>query len=330
LLKDEAADLWTMASMGTPMAIRVAATLGLADHVADGVGTAAELARVVKADPDALERLLRYLSVRGLLSREESGGYTLTALGEPLRDDHPSGVRRLLDIEGFGRGELAFVKLLHSVRTGEAAFPELYGHTLWEDLAADSRLAEAFNGSLGDDVAARSPGIVSGYDWGSLGHVVDVGGGNGSLLIALLTEYPSLRGTLVDLPGTAEAARPALAAAGLADRCDIAPGSFFDPLPPGAGGYVLSLVIHNWSDRDAGVILRRCAQAAGAGGSVFIVESIGTGGEGHTGMDLRMLVVCGGKARGTGEIASLAADSGLRLAEVHPAGPYSIVRLEVP
>ena len=115
-------------------------------------------------------------------------------------------------------------------------------------------------------------------DWGSLDHVVDVGGGNGSLLIAPLTAYPSLRGTVFDLPATADAARMHLADADLADRCEVVAGSFFEPLPAGAGGYVLTAIIHNWDDVSSRAILRRCAQAAGSRGRVFVIEKIGADG----------------------------------------------------
>ncbi|WP_433241266.1 methyltransferase [Streptosporangium sp. CA-135522] len=324
------AKLWAMAHLGTPMAVRVAATLRIADHIAAGTRTAPELAEAVGADADALDRLLRYLTPRGVLSRDGSGRYGLTALGELLRDDHPAGMRAGLDIEGVGRADLAFVHLLHSVRTGEAAFPLQFGRSFWEDLAADPARTVAFNTYMGVDVPARSRAVISGYDWGSLGHVVDVGGGDGSLLIALLTEHPALRGTVLDLPDTAEAAWKALTEAGLADRSDVVAGSFFDPLPPGAGGYLLSLVIHDWDDDSARAILRRCAEAAGSGGTVFVVEKIGADGESpHTGMDLRMLVLYGGKERGAAELTALAADCGLSVAAVHPAGDLSIVELTV-
>jgi O-methyltransferase len=331
MLGDEdgtAAKLWAMANLGTPMAVRVAATLGIADHIAAGARTVPELAEAVSADADALDRLMRYLTVRGVLSRDESGRYALTAQGQPLRTDHPAGIRGWLDMEGVGRAELSFVELLHSIRTGEAAFTKRYGRPFWDDLAADPGRSASFDALLGADVAERSPGIVTGYDWGSLGHVVDVGGGDGSLLIALLSEYPNLRGTVVDLPSAAETARKALTAAGLAHRGDVVAGSFFDPLPPGAGGYVLSLIIHDWADDEARAILRRCAEAAGADGSVFVIETIGDDGDApHTGMDLRMLVVYGAKERGVAELAALGADVGLRLAGVHRAGPSVIVEL---
>ncbi|WP_309144114.1 methyltransferase, partial [Streptomyces sp. PKU-MA01144] len=185
MLSDEggsAAKLWSMASLGTPMAVRVAATLRIADHIDAGRRTAPELAETVGAHPGALDRLLRYLAVRGVLVRDDAGRYALTPLGEPLREDHPAGIRAWFDIEGAGRGELSFVELLHSVRTGEAAFPVRYGREYWEDLTAEPGRAASFNKLLGEDVAVRAPGVVAGFDWAALGHVVDVGGGDGSLL----------------------------------------------------------------------------------------------------------------------------------------------------
>ncbi|MHC5705773.1 methyltransferase [Streptomyces tirandamycinicus] len=325
-----AAKLWSMASLGTPMAVRVAATLRIADHIDAGRRTAPELAETVGAHPGALDRLLRYLAVRGVLVRDDAGRYALTPLGEPLREDHPAGIRAWFDIEGAGRGELSFVELLHSVRTGEAAFPVRYGREYWEDLTAEPGRAASFNKLLGEDVAVRAPGVVAGFDWAALGHVVDVGGGDGSLLASLLAANPELRGTVVDLPDAAQAAKERFAASGLGERADAVAGSFFDPLPAGAGGYVLSLVLHDWDDESAVAILRRCAEAAGEGGSVLVIESIGaTGDAPHTGMDLRMLCVYGAKERGVGEFSALAAAAGLDVAAVHPAGPSAIIELTV-
>lgn len=323
------AGLRAMADLATPMAVRVAATLRIADHIARGLRTAPELAEAVNADADALDRVLRHLTTAGVLSRDGSGRYALTAGGDALRDDHPDRMRARLDLEGaVGRADLSFVQLLHTVRTGEPAFRAQFDRSFWEDLSSDATLSASFNALMGSDVAAEAPAIVSAYDWGSLGHVVDVGGGNGSLLIALLTEHTALRGTVVDLPGAVDPAGKALKAAGFADRTDVVAGSFFDPLPPGAGGYLLSAIIHNWDDEAARAILRRCAEAAGADGTVFVVERIGADGESpSTERDLRMLAYFGGRERGLGELTALAADSGLRVAAVHAAGANSIIEL---
>ncbi|MBW4721831.1 methyltransferase [Saccharothrix obliqua] len=320
--------LWAMARLATPMAVRVAATLRLADHVAAGRDRAADLAAAAGADADAVERLMRYLSVRGLFDRDDTGRYTLTPLGAALRDDHPSRLRPRLDVEGsLGRAELSFAQLLHSIRTGEASFHLQFGRTFFEDWAADPDRAEDFN-KLTSDMESRSPDIVAGYDWESLGSVVDVGGGNGALMLALLRKFPSLRATVLEMPDNSEPARKAIAEAGLGDRCDVVSRSFFEPLPAGAGGYVMSFVLHNWGDEPARALLRRCAEAAGEDGVVLVVEQTGPHGAAtHTGMDLRMLVVTGGKERTAEEMGELAADVGLRIAAVHPAGAFSIVEM---
>src|SRR6266851_3626846 len=187
------------------MAIRVVATLRIADHIASGLRTAPELAKASRANADALDRVLRHLVKAGLFTCDEAGRYSLTARGEELRDDHPTGTRALLDIEGaIGRADLSFVQLLHSVRTGDPAFSVQFGRDFWADLSADPGRTTSYDTQMGADVAADAPEIVSGFDWGSLGHVVDVGGGNGALMIALLTAYPELRGTVCDVPATAE------------------------------------------------------------------------------------------------------------------------------
>ena len=323
-----AAGLWAMADLATPMAVRVAATLRIADHITRGRRTAPELAEATGADAGALERVLRHLVTAGVLGRDQSDRYVLSAPGEALRDDHPAGMRAMLDLEGaVGRADLSFVQLLHTVRTGEPAFPAQFGRSFWDDLAADPTRSASFDALMATDVEAWAPDILSAYDWGSLGHLVDVGGGNGALLIAMLHRYPDLRGTVLDLPGATEAARKALTATGLADRSDAMAGSFFDPLPPGAGGYLLCAVLHDWDDAPARAILRRCAQAAGTDGRVFVVEKLVTDTDHRTEMDLRVLAYFGGRERDIAELTALAAAAGLRVAAVHPAGATPVVEL---
>jgi hypothetical protein len=318
-----------MADLITPMTLRVAATLRIADQIAGGVRTATALAEAVHANPDALDRLLRHLVTAGVLTRDPAGQYHLTALGEPLRDDHPARLRALMDVESaIGRADLSFVQLLHTVRTGEPGFPVHFGRPFWDDLASDPDRTASFDAQMGVDVSADAEDVAAGYDWGSMGHIVDVGGGNGALLAVILARYPALRGTVFDLPATAEAARATLSSAGLADRADAVAGSFFETVPPGAGGYLLSAILHDWDDVSAVAILRRCAEAAGTTGSVFVIEKIGADGETlRTGMDLRMLIYFGGRERSVPELAALAAEAGLNLAAVHPASPMAIVEL---
>jgi O-methyltransferase domain len=321
------AGLWAMADLVTPMALRVAATLRVADHIAGGRRTAPALAEAAGADAGTLDRLLRHLVAVGVL-RHGPDGYELTARAEALRDGHPAGLRALLDLErAVGRAELALAQLLHTVRTGRPAFPAQFGRPFWDDLAADPARAASFDEQMAVDVTAWAPNIVAAYDWGSLGHLVDVGGGNGALLAALLLQHPRLRGTVLDLPGAALAARGTLAAAGLADRADAVAGSFFDPLPPGAGGYLLCAILHDWDDQAALAILRRCAEAAGAGGRVLVVEKLATEADPRTEMDLRVLAWFGGRERDLAQLTALAEAAGLRVAAVRPAGATAVVEL---
>ncbi|MFI5779909.1 methyltransferase [Nocardia sp. NPDC051570] len=316
--------LWAAADLVTPMAIRVAATLRLADHIAAGSRTAGALAEVVGADADSLGRVMGHLVTAGVLARAEDRSFDLTALGEGLRDDDPNGVRAWLDLEGaVGRADLCFVELLHTVRTAEPAFTRRFGTTFWEDLSADPARAASFDTLMGARLVADAPAVAAAYPWGALGHVVDVGGGDATLLTALLRAHSDLRGTVLDLAGPIARAQKALTTAGLDDRADTHAGTFFDPLPTGAGGYLLSGILHDWDDDAAHRILRRCADAAADTGKVLVVDHIG--GAFDTEGDLRMLCYVRGRERTLGQLGGLAESVGLVVGSVTPAGSRSVV-----
>lgn len=324
------ARLWAMADLFTPMALRVAATLRLADHVASGAASVPALVERTDSDPDALGRLVEHLVALGVLERDGSEALSVTDFGEQLREGHPGDGRAWLDIEGaVGRGDLSALRLLDTVRTGRPAYSLMYGRGYWEDLAAEPSLAESFDALMGSRLRFDGPRIAAGYDWGELSHVVDVGGGNGTLLVAILTAHPGLRGTLVELAGPAAAARHTLAEAGIDDRCEIVVGSFFDALPAGADAYILSGVVHDWDDQHALEILRRCAEAAGGAGRVLVIEHAGLEDDADSGMrtemDLRMLAFSGGRERTLGDLERLAADAGLPISSVHRATRYRSV-----
>lgn len=307
------------ADLVTPMAVRVVATLRLADLMGDEAVPADELARRSGTDADALSRLLRHLSRKGFFGEPEPGRFAVNEISALLASDHPAGLRGWYDLAGFGgQMDLAFTGLLHTVRTGQPAWETVFGAPFWNHLAADSQLSESFDARM----AANAESIadtVRACDWSAMRHVVDVGGGSGALLAELLTAAPALRATLVDLPETVDRGRRLLAERGLDGRCAFAGQSFFDPLPSGGDAYVLRRVVHDWADDDAVRILRRCAQAAGRDGSVILVET--DGGENDDSavfaeMDLRMLVLSGGRERSVEAYTALAAEAGLDVAEV--------------
>ncbi|HEY5834825.1 methyltransferase [Streptomyces sp.] len=313
-------DLWKQADLVTPMVIRVAATYSVADHIVAGRTTATVIAEAEGLHAGALDRVLRHLAGVGLLHRDGTG-YGLTERGRFLLSDHPSGMRALWDLRGaLGRADLSVTELAHAVTTGEPGFPVRFGQSFWDDLAADPARAQSFNSLMASNIAHSAHEIAQAYDWSTLGHVMDVGGGNGLLLAALLTAHPTLRGSVLDLPASLDTARRTFADRGVGDRAEALAGSFFDSLPSGADGYILSSVIHNWDDDDTLAILKRCAEAAGERGRVFVIEQTGEDGESpNTIMDLRMLVFFAGKERGVSEIVELARNAGLTFVAAHSA-----------
>lgn len=302
-------------------AVRTAATLRLADLIAEGIADPVALAKAAGADQEALRRLMRYLCVRGVFAEASSGSYVLTPFSEMLRDDHPAGLRNSLDLNGFGgRFDRAVAGLLDVVRTGEPAYPKLFGRTVYEDLARHSDAGETFTTMRAIHSARFAPAVAAAVDWAGIRHVVDVGGGTGALLSEVLRQAPQLTGTVVDLPENAAAARRLLAEAGVADRAAFSCGSFFDPLPA-ADIYLLSNVLYNWNDTDAERIMTGCARAGGPGGRLLVVERLLEDTpdlEAVAAQDLRLLAVSGGRQRSVADFERLGRHSGARYRSARP------------
>jgi len=304
-----------MAGLVTPMALRVAVTLGLPDRLFDNDATAEQLAPELDASPLALDQLLAHLATLGIVERSRAG-YRTTAFGAHLRTHAGNRLNNLLHIDSAaGRAELAFADLAHSVRTGEPAYPLRYGKEFWSDLADHPHLREAFDRQMTERVRHQVPHIVARFDWSRFATIVDVGGGHGTLLAAILTAHPELRGHLLDLEPTAAEARRTFSAHGVADRAEVTPGSFFDPLPAGADAYLLFDILHDWDDEQAHRILARCVEAAGENGRILVVEAIG-GLHSSTEFDLVMLVHYGSRERTLQELEKLAEPHGLALASM--------------
>ena len=311
----EVASLRTLAGLATPMALRVAVTLGLPDRLRDRAATAAELATELTVSPVALELLLQHL-VSLEVAEHTSAGYRTSDYGANLCSDADNMLTNLLHFDcAGGRAELAFVELAHSITTGQAAYARRYGQDFWADLAQHPHLQESFDWQMTRRFRDDIPTIATGYDWARFATIVDVGGGHGTLLAAILTVYPRLRGQLIDLELTATEAARTFAAHGLGDRAQAIPGSFFDPLPAGAAAYLLFDILHDWDDERAHLILRRCTEAANPTSRILVVEAVG----GHlavSGFNLAMLAMYGGRDRTLDEFRELTAPHGLTLANV--------------
>ncbi|WP_198537539.1 methyltransferase [Frankia sp. KB5] len=308
-----------LTNLVTPMALRVAATLRLADFMPDDGatdGTALEdLAERVEADPNALARVLRHLAQHGVFTEPSPGRFAANPAAALLRTGTPGAA--WLDLTGFGgQMDLAFTGLLHTVRTGEPAWEQVFGKPFWPYLDANPAIRASFDALMA--IEAGNTAVATGFDWSTVSHVADIGGGTGTLIAEVLRHNPHLRGTLADLPETAARAREYLAGLGLADRCEVIGQSFFDPLPTGPDTYLLTRVIHDWDDAAATTILRRCTQAAGATGRLLIIESAPDHNPaGFAEMDLRMLVLAGGRERTLDDYAALTTNADLRINKIH-------------
>jgi hypothetical protein len=263
-----------MAGLATPMTLRVAVTLGLPDRLLGDGAPADQLAAELTLSAVALERLLGHLVTLGVAERT-SDGYRTTTYGANLCADAGNGLTDLLHLDSAGgRAELAFVELAHSISTGRAAYPRRYGQDFWADLARHPRLRESFDRQMTTRFREQIPHIVENVGWSRFRTLVDVGGGHGTLLAAILAAHPGVRGHLVELEPTATEAARTFTAHGLGDRARVRPGSFFEPLPPGADAYLLCDVLHNWDDEHAHTILARCVEAAHSASRILIIEAV--------------------------------------------------------
>jgi DNA-binding transcriptional ArsR family regulator len=309
-------------------ALHVAVELRLADHLRDNPQTPAELARRSGTDEASLHRLLRCLGAHGLVREERDGRVALTADGEELAVDGGSGVAgAILAMARPGVWDAAG-RLVDAVRTGEPTLQRAAGKPLYEvetpTMAA--YLSDTMLGFHGREAAS----VVAAYDFGSRSCVVDVGGSTGNLLATILSAHPTLSGVLFDLPGMAVQADERLTAAGVRDRCSIVSGSFFDAVPEAGDTYVLSHVLHDWNDDEAGAILANCRRAMRPGGHLLIVEEL-TGWDAPSAatLDLILLVTTHGRGRTAAEHGKLLAKAGFQLVGVLPTdGLISVIQAE--
>jgi len=308
----------------TSQAIQVAATLRIPDLLADGPRSSAELAGPAGADGPALHRLLRALAAVGVFEEDDDGRFSLTPLSERLRSDVPGSVRGWALLIGRPYFWRSWGNLEHSIRTGENAFRALHGTDVWDWRSREPEESEIFDGAMKAMTGAANEAILDAYDFGRFATIVDVGGGNGGLLAAVLARHPAVRGVLFDQPHVVDKAGVVLAP--VAERAEVVAGDFFGSVPDGADAYLLKMIVHDWEDEEAAAILARCREAMAPDARVLVIDRIlGPPNEGAEGKfsDLNMLVMPGGRERTEAEFASLFEGAGLRLLRTVPtaAGP---------
>jgi len=304
-------------------AMYVVARFDIADRLADGPRSAESLAAETGLHADTLFRMLRTLASVGVFTETRPRHFGLGETGQYLRGDVQASQKYsalLFGAETFR----AWAEVLHTARTGEPAFDKVFGRSFYSYLEDHSEASELFNRVMA--VAGVVPPVTRAFDFTPHRHVVDVGGGSGAVIAAILAGNPEMRGTLVDLPEAVAGAEPALSAAGVSDRCARVAGSFFEPLPEGADLYLLSRVLHNWSDADAVRILRNVRAAVPAHGRLLVCERfLPDGDEYHIGkvFDLVMLVMLGGRDRSAAEYRDLLGTAGFEVTGQEP-GPAGV------
>lgn len=290
----------TVTSWWISQAVRTMVLLDLPDHLASGPRPAAELAEATGTHPPTLKRFLRTLTGLGLCASTDDGRFQLTPQGELLRGDGPHSMRSYVLAMTAPYVTQAWEALPEAVRTGEAAFPRAHGRSFWEYLAANPEEGVRFDGAMSGAVVVRARSLLGAVKLDGVRTLVDVGGGQGQLLIEVLTATPGLHGILFDQAHVLESVQERFAAAGVADRCRLVPGNFFAEVPAGADAYTLAMIIHDWPDDAATEILRVCHRAMEPGARLWIIEQIVPSGDGfHRSklLDLHMLVLFGAQER---------------------------------
>jgi hypothetical protein len=297
--------------------LHVVVELGVADALAAGPATAAELAARVGADAGALERVLRGLATEGVLDERDGRRFALTPVGELLRTDHPRSCSGPVSVRG-GLYYGALAGLPDAVRHGGTAFERVHGRPFFDHLAAHPEDSALFQASMAARAVREAAAVVEAYDFSRFGSLVDVGGGTGLLLRRVAAAHPGLRVTLFDRPEVVR--RSGLPGIG---------GDFFEAVPGGADAYVLSRVLHDWDDDDALAVLRSCRRAMGPTAVLLVVEALlperAADDPAAVRMDLHMMALLRGRERTRAEYAALLDAAGLRLDGVTPAGAVHVL-----
>ncbi|HEV8336675.1 MAG TPA: methyltransferase [Candidatus Polarisedimenticolia bacterium] len=311
--------------------VYVAAKLELADRLAKGPKTAADLAAETGANPIALHRILRALAGVGVFKETAGGRFKLTPLAGTLRTGVPGSMRdfAVMMVEDYNWE--AWQDILESVRNGEAAFPRVHGMKIFEYYEKHPEKGGDFARAMSSLSGTENPAIAAAYDFSALRTLVDVGGSQGHLLAEILRRNRRLRGVLFDLPHAVERAKaaPYLNAKGLHGRIEFVAGDFFRGVPEGADAYIMKYILHDWDDSLCTKILKSCREALAPGGRVLVVDTVVPRGNApHWGklLDVNMLAMTGGRERTASEFQDLLAGAGFRLKRIVPtACPLSIV-----
>jgi hypothetical protein len=309
-------------------AIHVVVSLSIADLLRDGPKRSDELAEACGANAACLHRVMRALASQGIFQADECGRFSLTCVGAMLRTDVPGSLHGWASLMLGKVNQEAWSEVLHTVRTGCNAFSHRFGMDLWQYGAEHREYAKLFDAAMAGFTMTYIKNLLASYEFSSFKRIVDVGGGDGSLLIAILQENPEMRGIVFDLPHVIETARARIEDAGLSNRCIASGGDAFVEVPAGGDAYILSRVIHDWDDESTRKILANCRRPLPPGGRILIVErampedlrEISVSRSAVVSdilmTDLNMMVMTCGRERTATEYRDLCGDVGLDLIRI--------------
>lgn len=301
--------------------IYAAAKLGIADLLKNGAKNCEELATSTGTKARSLYRVMRALAQVGVFAEKQEGSFSLTPLSACLQSDIPGSVRALAIL--FGEEQYkAWGDILHSVRTGESSFEHLFGMPVFEYYAKNPEAEKTFNAAMTSGSDAEKAAVTQTYDFSNIRKLVDIGGGQGSFISSILKANPTLQGVLFDLPSVVEGAPNVISAEGVAERCEIVGGSFYESVPSGADAYILKHVLHDWDDETSLTILKNCHSAIDENGKLLVVEQIVPPGNEPAlakFMDVNMMMLHpGGCERTEAEYKALFEAAGFKLTKVIP------------
>jgi hypothetical protein len=314
------------------MAVSVVAKLRIADLLANGPKSVAELATQTETHGPSLYRVLRLLASYGVFVEQADGRFALTPIGEYLRTGVQGSLRGIADYCGSDWSWRAWGHLLESVRTGGTGFDHVFGEPVFDYLGKHPDESAVFNEGMTGFSSKIAPAVAEAYDFAAFQSVVDVGGGHGMLLNTILRKYPGVTGIVFDSPHVVVGAEDAIRQAGLTGRCRAVGGDFFQSVPAGGDAYLMKHIIHDWPDDKATTILRNCRRSVNPGGKLLLVEQViapGNAADLSKVLDLEMLVIVSGKERTEAEYRQLLAGAGWRLTRVLPTrSPAQLVEAE--
>ncbi|TDD29781.1 methyltransferase [Kribbella turkmenica] len=306
--------------------VTAAAELNLADRLADGPRSSADLSRQTATDHKSLYRLLRTLAGLGFVQQSDTDEFKLTEAGESLRSDTDDSIHALATMLWGKEAWVSWGELVAAVRTGEAGWSQAHGMSWIDFYSRHPEASATFNKAMSHHSRDAAPGLVEAVRPARFDSIVDVGGGDGTLMAELLHVEPTLQGIVFDLPSGLDDAAATLTARGVADRCHLQPGDFFDAVPADADAYLLKQILHDWDDDAAVQILTSCRTAMASDARLLILERMLSEVVGREDtptllIDMHMLVVTGGRERTEAEFRHLLGRAGLTMTEVSKALP---------